>query len=146
MSVKRFLIILATVLAFSAPAMAGTTDAPVGGHPATGGVGHFADGHGTWARQPGWAGSGSGTIRHFNPTYWRSGHWWHGTYWRRVGWWWIVGPDWYWYPAAVYPYPNPFTPPEMTVGLWYWCDAYQQYYPYVGACPSGWRAVPMQSP
>jgi len=27
-------------------------------------------------------------------------------------------------------------------GFWYWCDDYQQYYPYVGACPSPWRAVP----
>ena len=31
--------------------------------------------------------------------------------------------------------------PGMAAGYWYWCDAYQQYYPYVGACPSGWRAV-----
>jgi hypothetical protein len=44
------------------------------------------------------------------------------------------------------PYPDPFTPPEMASSFWYWCDAYQQYYPYVGACPSGWRAVPPQSP
>jgi hypothetical protein len=58
--------------------------------------------------------------------------------------WWIVGPDWYWYPEAVYPYPNPFLPPGQAPGFWYWCDAYQQYYPYVGACPSGWRAVPPQ--
>jgi hypothetical protein len=26
-------------------------------------------------------------------------------------------------------------------GYWYWCDAYQQYYPYVTDCPSGWRPV-----
>jgi hypothetical protein len=58
-----------------------------------------------------------------------------------VGWWWIVGPDWYWYPSEVYPYPSPYTPPDMANGYWYWCDAYQKYYPYVGACPSGWRAV-----
>jgi hypothetical protein len=85
-------------------------------------------------------------IRHFNWTYWRGGHWWRGPYWGRVGWWWIVGPDWYWYPAALYPYPDAFTPAEMANGFWYWCDAYQQYYPYVGACPSGWQAVPPQSP
>jgi hypothetical protein len=59
--------------------------------------------------------------------------------WGRVGWWWIVGPDWDWYPAAVYPYPDPYTPSDMASGYWYWCDAYQQYYPYVGACPSGWH-------
>jgi hypothetical protein len=44
-----------------------------------------------------------------------------------------------WYPAAIYPYPDPFTPAAMAIGFWYWSDAYQQYFPYVGACPSGWR-------
>jgi hypothetical protein len=102
--------------------------------------GHFADGHGAWSAHPG----RTGNIRHFNPSYRHGGHWWHGTYGGPSGRWWIVGPDWYWYRAAVYPYPDPYTPPEMARGYWYWCDAYQQYYPYVGACPSGWRAVPLQ--
>ncbi len=69
---------------------------------------------------------------------------WHGEYGSRLGWWWIVGPDWYWYPAPVYPYPDPYLPPGAVAGFWYWCDFYHQYYPFVGACPSGWRAVPAQ--
>ena len=100
----------------------------------------FADGHGAWAPHSGRQGS----IQHFNGSYWQGGHWWHGTYGARPGWWWIVGPDWYWYPSEVEPYPDAYTPPAMATGYWYWCDAYQQYYPYVGACPSGWRAVPLQ--
>lgn len=40
--------------------------------------------------------------------------------------------------APVYVAP-PVTPPR---GVWYYCDAYGAYYPYVGQCPGGWRAVP----
>lgn len=134
-----FFWILPCVLVLSAPAWAqGCDPAPACAH--SGGGGHFADGHGGWAMHPGW----QGNIQHFNSSYWHGGHWWHGAYENRLGWWWIVGPDWYWYPSAVYPYPNPFTPSEMPEGYWYWCDAYQQFYPYVGACPSGWRAVQPQ--
>jgi uncharacterized protein YecT (DUF1311 family) len=25
--------------------------------------------------------------------------------------------------------------------VWYWCDAFRGYYPWVGSCPSGWRPV-----
>jgi len=39
---------------------------------------------------------------------------------------------------------DPYTPPGAVPGFWYWCDYYRQYYPYVGVCPSGWRAVPAQ--
>ena len=85
--------------------------------------------------------AGTGVLRSFDNARWEGGHWWHGTYGARLGWWWIVGPDWYWYPAAVYPYPDPYTPPSAAPGFWYWCEAYHQYYPYVGACPTGWRAV-----
>ena len=147
MKLRRLSAILVCALSLSSFALAADNDpAPgghpgghAGGHPGTGG-GHYADGHGTWSAHPGWHGS----IQHFNPSYWHGGHWWHGTYGARPGWWWIVGPDWYWYPGAVYPYPDPYTPPDMAAGYWYWCDAYQQYYPYVGACPSGWRVVPRQ--
>jgi hypothetical protein len=78
----------------------------------------------------------------FNPGRWRGGHWWHGSHGARPGWWWVVGPNWYWYPTPIYPYPDFYIPAGMSGDFWYWCDAYQQYYPYVGACPSGWRAVP----
>ncbi len=39
-------------------------------------------------------------------------------------------------PAYVAP---PVAPPR---GVWYYCDAYGAYYPNVGQCPGGWRAVP----
>jgi hypothetical protein len=144
MTSRRFLALVVVALLWSASASAGDNDPPPGARAAIGG-GHFADGHGAWAPHPGWAAGGVDGMRHFNWAYRRGGHWWHGPYGGRVGWWWIVGPDWYWYPAEIYPYPDPFIPAAMASGVWYWCDAYQQYYPYVGACPSGWRAVPPQS-
>ena len=95
---------------------------------------------------PGPGGPPPGPGRHggpqFDPSHWRGGHWWHGSHGGRPGWWWTVGPDRYWFPTPIYPYPDPYIPPSMAAGYWYWCDAYQQYYPYVGACPSGWRALP----
>jgi hypothetical protein len=136
MRLRRLPVILAVFLSLSAAAApTQNTDQTCAGHP--GGGGHFADGHDGWSAHPGW----QGNIQHFNASHWEGGHWWHGLYQGREGWWWIVGPDWYWFPAEVYPYPNPYTPPDMAEGYWYWCDAYQQYYPFVGACPSGWRAV-----
>jgi hypothetical protein len=105
--------------------------APVGGF-ARGG--HYAAPGGRWTEQPAWRGSGEFSR-------WRAGHWWTGTYQGRYGSWWVVGPDWYWYPSELAPIPDPYTPPGMVPGYWYWCDAYHQYYPYVGACPSGWRPV-----
>ncbi len=35
--------------------------------------------------------------------------------------------------------PTPARPPGR---MWYYCDAYGAYYPYVGQCPGGWRAIP----
>ena len=34
---------------------------------------------------------------------------------------------------------QPATPPGQ---MWYYCDAYQAYYPHVQRCPDAWRAVP----
>jgi hypothetical protein len=126
--VKRLVLASACAWMLAAPAMAQ--------HAGPGG--HWGGGGGAWHGHPGY-----GDIHHFDRGYWNGGHWWHGNYGDRFGWWWIVGPNWYWYPAPIYPYPEPFLPPGAVTGWWYWCDAYQQYYPYVGACPSGWRAVPM---
>jgi hypothetical protein len=137
MRLKLLPTTLACVLSLSAPAFAQAEDP---GHGAGHVGGHFADGHGAWSEHGGW----HGNIQHFDHGRWQGGHWWHGNYGGRLGWWWIVGPDWYWYPEAIYPYPNPLVPSGQAPGFWYWCDAYQQYYPYVGACPSGWRAVPPQ--
>jgi hypothetical protein len=35
--------------------------------------------------------------------------------------------------------PTPVRPPGS---IWYYCDTYAAYYPYVDQCPGGWRAVP----
>jgi hypothetical protein len=37
------------------------------------------------------------------------------------------------HPATATPCSSPTT--------WYWCDPYQQYYPYVASCPTAWRQV-----
>jgi hypothetical protein len=63
----------------------------------------------------------------------------------RFGSWWVIGPSWYWYPNEVYPLPDPYTPPGLAAGLWYWCPDSRQYYPYAGdLCPSGWVPVTPQ--
>jgi hypothetical protein len=44
---------------------------------------------------------------------------------------------------ATVPYyaaPN-YAPAPAAPASWYWCDPYQQYYPYVTACPTPWRQV-----
>ena len=59
-----------------------------------------------------------GDIHHFQGhdfERWRGGAWFHGPHGGRDGWWWVVGPDFYFYPAPVYPYPDPYTPPVVAV-------------------------------
>jgi hypothetical protein len=101
---------------------------------------------------------------------WRGGHWFHGPHEGRPGWWWVVGDVWYFYPVPVYPYPDPYAPlvvsvpdqppvlvapqapataplpPQPAAQSWYYCDSAKTYYPYVSACPEGWKTVPMQPP
>ncbi len=93
-----------------------------------------------------------GDIRHFDRGHdfdaWRGGHWEHARRDGRDGWWWIVGPDWYFYPAPVYPYPNPYIPPTVTTApppptqaappALYYCPSAGGYYPYIPSCPEGW--------
>jgi hypothetical protein len=76
---------------------------------------------------------------------WRGGRWFHGVHDGRVGWWWIVGPEWYFYPRPIYPYPAPY-PAYAVPGApaWYFCPPAQQYYPYVPSCPVPWQIVPAQ--
>lgn len=86
-------------------------------------------------------------IHHFNDHdlgRWRGGHWYHGAHEGRIGWWWTVGPDWYYYPRAVSPYPDPYVPPYAAPGApaWYYCPPAQSYYPYVASCPVPWQVVP----
>jgi len=115
--------------------------------------------------QPSWAqrheeGRFHGDIARFHEhdwEMWRGGRWYHATHGGRFGWWWVAGGIWYFYPAPVYPYPNPYEPPVAVIvpqapatpappppqpQNWYYCDAAKGYYPYVPACPGGWRAVP----
>jgi hypothetical protein len=85
---------------------------------------------------------------------WRGGHWTRAHHGGRFGWWWVVGPTWYFYAAPVYPYPSPWEPAEIIVAptsamppmppaqFWYYCTAFNNYYPYVSHCPGGWRPVP----
>ena len=57
-----------------------------------------------------------GDIHHFQGRdfeRWRGGGWFHGLHEGRDGWWWVVGPDFYFYPAPVYPYPDPYVPPVV---------------------------------
>ncbi|MGA7965092.1 MAG: hypothetical protein WCB49_04245 [Gammaproteobacteria bacterium] len=92
-------------------------------------------------------------------TLWRSGYWHHGWYNGLWAWWWIAGGVWFYYPAPIYPYPNPYVPGTVTVvnteptppaapaqapaaQYWYHCKAPEGYYPYVAQCPDGWTKVP----
>ncbi|MBV8651679.1 MAG: hypothetical protein JO255_09450 [Alphaproteobacteria bacterium] len=89
-------------------------------------------------------------FRDYDFVRWRGGHWVQARRDGRVGWWWVVGPQWYFYPAPIYPYPDPYVPPAVAVApppapgavTYYYCDNPQGYYPYVQACPTPWRAVP----
>jgi hypothetical protein len=83
---------------------------------------------------------------------WRGGRWFHVDHDGRPGWWWVVGDQWYFYPAPVYPYPDPYVPPVLAQvpvpapvapgATWYYCDNPAGYYPYVAQCAAPWRAVP----
>lgn len=92
---------------------------------------------------------------------WRGGYWHHGHHDGRLGWWWVVGGLWYFYPRAIYPYPDPYTPSVVVVQpsapaaepnaspppqYWYYCDSAKTYYPYVASCPEGWKTVPASPP
>jgi len=96
-----------------------------------------------------------GDMRHFHDHdehAWRGGHWFHGPHDGRAGWWWVVGGTWYFYPAPVYPYPDPLlppvavpaqpAPPASAPNYWYYCQNPPGYYPYVPSCATNWTAVP----
>ncbi|MGH8279609.1 MAG: hypothetical protein ACRETQ_08625 [Gammaproteobacteria bacterium] len=88
---------------------------------------------------------------------WARGYWHRGYYGPRFGWWWVVGPSWYYYPAPIYPYPNPYVPPVVVqtapaqpgpapVQYWYYCPTSKAYYPYVTECSTTWQPVPVTPP
>jgi hypothetical protein len=116
-----------------------------------------------------------GNIRYFGARdlhHWRTGHWIHGHHDGRLGWWWVIAGIWYFYPAPVYPYPDPYvppvivqqppvviqqtppasttpqttTPPPPAPAYWYYCEASKNYYPYVSSCAGGWKKVPATPP
>lgn len=102
-----------------------------------------------WGRHEGWRPGGD--IRRFHEhdeMLWRSGRWLHGRHGGRLGWWWIANGLWYFYPAPVYPYPDPYRPPVIAVpaqpappAYWYYCPSLGGYYPYVPRCPVPWQGV-----
>ena len=107
---------------------------------------HHRDREGQWWQH--------GDIRHFRDGdlhRWQSGHWVRTRHGGRSGWWWVVGGVWYFYPAPIYPYPNPYVPPvavtstpppaQAAVQYWYYCNSARGYYPYVTSCPEGWMQV-----
>jgi hypothetical protein len=105
------------------------------------------DGHDDWHGH-GW----HGDIHHFGEyDYWRwhGGRWFHGPHGGRDSWWWIVDGDWYAYSAPIYPYPDPFVPPDVIVATApppnsqyvYYCSNPAGYYPYVMSCLRPWRGV-----
>jgi hypothetical protein len=97
---------------------------------------------------------------------WRGGRWFHGEHIGRQGWWWVVDGAWYFYPVPVYPYPDPYSPPQVVVQVpasatvpapppaaapsapqnWYYCASQQEYYPYITSCPEPWQPVPATPP
>jgi len=82
-----------------------------------------------------------GNYQNFDFNRWKGGQWQHANHNGRFGWWWVTGPDWYFFDAPVYPYPDLYTPLNEPFGWWYWCDTYQEYYPYVTYCPVPWESV-----
>jgi hypothetical protein len=113
-------------------------------------------------REGGWAGGWRGNeIEHwrhgdighfheFDMERWRGGHWFHGDHLGRLGWWWIVDGTWFFYPVAVFPYPDPYVPPAVVTQAppspasppyWYYCGSAREYYPYITDCPEAWTPV-----
>jgi hypothetical protein len=87
-------------------------------------------------------------FRDHDEDFWRRGSWFHGRHEGRNGWWWRVGPYWYFYPAPIYPYPDPLVPPAVAVPgppraqpVWYYCARPDGYYPYVARCRVPWQPV-----
>jgi hypothetical protein len=163
---RRILLIIAGTCLLTAPLLAqNRTGFPAGRGVSHGtGIGRPAPGHGA-PRGPVWGdfhhdtssarisphrfGSTNlpkpnnwhGDIHNFDLSRWRSGAWQHVTHDGRLAWWWVVGPDWYFFDSPVYPYPDLYTPLNKPFGWWYWCDSYQEYYPYVTYCPLPWESV-----
>jgi hypothetical protein len=99
---------------------------------------------GGWHDDRGWHDHDIHRFGEHDFDWWRGGHWINARHGGRFGWWWVVGPQWYFYPQPIYPYPDPYAPPTVAAvpQTYYYCDNPPGYYPYVPACPTPWRAVP----
>jgi hypothetical protein len=106
------------------------------------------------------------SFAHFGPAdrhIWSGGHWSHGSHGGRFGWWWFAGGGWFFYPYAIYPYPDyvsdtayyddeddgyypPQAPGYAPGPSWYYCDNPRGYYPYVQSCRTQWHPVPSTPP
>jgi len=90
---------------------------------------------------------------------WRAGNWHHARHQGRLAWWWVVGGVWYAYPSQIFPYPDPYMPPELVMPqqppvsvspanppapnqFWYYCAKPDGYYPYIPQCQVQWQKVP----
>jgi hypothetical protein len=121
-------------------------------------LGMAAEGRGHWGEGwhghegPHWEQGNIGRFHEEDLDRWHGGHWFHGEHLGRPGWWWIVGRTWYFYPAAVYPYPDPYVPPVVVTPAppqltqcqpqyGYDCPSAKGYYLYVADCPEGWNPV-----
>ena len=98
-----------------------------------------------------------GDIHHFHEhdyNHWREGEWRRGYHEGRDGWWWVIGGLWYYYPAPIYPYPDPYTPPTVIIesapvaptaiappSSVYHCANPEGYYPYVSQCYEPWQRI-----
>jgi len=114
---------------------------------------HFREQHGDHFQGGGWREHGD--IHRFHEhdyDHWREGRWYHGHHEGRNGWWWILGGAWYFYPAPVYPYPDPYTPPVVNEyvpvvpqntapSYVYYCTNPRGYYPYVTRCYGSWQQM-----
>jgi hypothetical protein len=135
--------ILAVLLALASPAFAQHEHEHDHEHEHEHERGHASRGHGGWQDRD---------IHRFHEhdlAHWRSGAWHHGSHAGRSGWWWVVGGVWYFYPAPVYPYPDPYAPPAAAPPspaptTYYYCDDPAGYYPYVPECRTPWRPMGAQ--
>lgn len=160
---RRYRSSIAVALALMVYASTGVVHAAEGGHFGGGSHvgGHFEGGHsgghvpehpvehrGHDEPEHRWDGDGRWGGHAFDAARWHGGHWVHGEHVGRLGWWWVAGDGWYFYPAPVYPYPDPYIPPAVvapSAGYAYYCTSANAYYPYVTECPEGWKPMPPQS-
>ena len=150
MSSYRFSIAFALVVVVSGSVPAGIAYAREDGH-----IGREPE-HG-WGAHPAWRGGYGERLRGPEHERWRGpelerwhgGHWFQGEHSGRLGWWWVAGDGWYYYPAPVYPYPDPYVPPAVTApsaGYAYYCPSAAAYYPSVTECGEAWQPVVPQAP